>query len=145
MKEPRTNQTQLWHLRLGHINLNRIQRLVKSGILISLILKDLPVCESCIECKMAKRPFTTKEYRTRECLGLVHIDVCEPFNVYAWGGYEYLITFTYDYSRFGYVYLMHRKSNTLDKFIEFKAELENQLGKRIKVLWFDQGSKYISS
>ena len=94
---------------------------------------------------MAKKPFTIKEYRARECLGLVHIDVCKLFNVYAWGGYEYLIMFTYDYSRFGYVYLMHGKSSALDKFIEFKAELENQLGKRIKVLRSDRGSKYISS
>ena len=59
-KEPSTNQTQLWHLRLGHINLNRIQRLVKFGILPSLILEDLPFCESCIEGKMTKRLFTAK-------------------------------------------------------------------------------------
>ena len=90
------NQTQLWHLRLSHINLNRIQRLVKSGILYFLILEDFPVCESCIESKMIKRPFTTKGYRAKECLELVHTDVCGPFNVYAWGGYEYFIMFTND-------------------------------------------------
>ena len=88
-KEPNTNQTQLCHLNLGHINLYRIQRLVKSGILPSLILKDLPVCESCIEGKITKRPFTTKGYRVKECLELVHTDVCGPFNVHARGGYEY--------------------------------------------------------
>ena len=33
-----SNETYLWHLRLGHINPNRIQGLVKSGILSSLIL-----------------------------------------------------------------------------------------------------------
>jgi hypothetical protein len=31
-----TNKTLLWHLRLGHINLNRIQRLVKEGPLSDL-------------------------------------------------------------------------------------------------------------
>ena len=33
------------------------------------------------------------------------------------------------YSRFGYVY---SKSNALDKFFEFKVELDNPLGKHIR-------------
>ncbi|XP_075515579.1 uncharacterized protein LOC142550225 [Primulina tabacum] len=44
-----TNETYLWHLRLGHINLNRIQRLVKDGSLSNLKVVSLPVCESCLE------------------------------------------------------------------------------------------------
>ena len=83
---------------------------------------------------MTKRPFTTKGYKANECLELVHINLCGPFNVHAWEGYEYFITFTDDYSRFGFVYLMHGKFEALDKFIEFKLESENQLGKRINVL-----------
>ena len=51
-KEPSINQTQLWHLCLVHINLNRIQILVKSRILSSLIPEYLPIYESCIKCKM---------------------------------------------------------------------------------------------
>ena len=30
---PRNNSTYLWHLRLGHINFDRIRRLVKNGLL----------------------------------------------------------------------------------------------------------------
>ena len=40
---------------------------------------------------------------------------------------------------------MHRKFEALDKLIEFKVELENQLGKRIKTLWSDQGGEYMST
>lgn len=36
-------------------------------------------------------------------------------------------TFTNDYSKFKYVYLMHRKSDVLDKFIEFKVEKKTNL------------------
>ena len=82
-KNPSTNQTQFWYLRLGHINLNRIQRLVKSGILPSLIPEDLPVCESYIEGKMTKRPFTAKGYRAKECLELMYTDIYGPFNDHA--------------------------------------------------------------
>ena len=76
---------------------------------------------------MTKRPFTVKRVKAKECLELVHINVCELFNIQAHEGYEYFITFTYDYSWYGYVYLMHRKSNVLAKFMEFKVESENQL------------------
>ena len=50
------------------------------------------------------------------------------------GGYEYFITFIDDYSRYGYVYLMKWKSETFEKFKEFKAEVENQLSKYIKAI-----------
>ena len=39
---------------------------------------------------------------------------------------------------------MHRKFDALDKFKEFKVELENQLGKHLKVLLFYRGGKYMS-
>ena len=45
------NYKYLWHLRLGHINLDRINRLVKDGPLRDLNVGTLPVCESCLEGK----------------------------------------------------------------------------------------------
>ena len=72
----------------------------------------------------------------------MHSDVCGPISIQARGGYEYFITFTDDYSRFGYLYLMKRKSETFEKFKEFRVEVENQLGKRIKAIWSDHGGKY---
>ncbi|KAA0062799.1 gag/pol protein [Cucumis melo var. makuwa] len=117
----------LWHLRLGHINLNRIETLVKNGLLSELEENSLPVCESCLEGKMTKRPFTEKGHRAKEPLELVHSDLCGPMNVKARGGFEYFITFTDDYSRYGYVYLMQHKFEVLEKFKEYKAEVENAL------------------
>ena len=38
-KEPSSNPTRLWHMGLGSINLNRISRLVKEGILGDMIFK----------------------------------------------------------------------------------------------------------
>ena len=39
---------------------------------------------------------------------------------------------------------MHRKSETFDKFKEFRAEMEKQLGKSIKTLRSDRGGEYLS-
>ncbi|KAK0605321.1 hypothetical protein LWI29_025463 [Acer saccharum] len=93
---------------------------------------------------MTKRSFSTKGARATECLGLIHIDVCGPMSIQARGGYEYFITLTDDYSRFGYVYLMRHKSDAFDMFKAFKAEVENQLEKHIKILRSDRGGEYLS-
>ena len=100
------NETYLWHLRLCHISLDRINRLVKDGPLKNLRVGTMPVCESCLEGKMTKRPFSAKGTRAKEPLQLVHSDVCRPLNVQARGGYEYFARFIDDYSRYGYIYLM---------------------------------------
>jgi len=107
---------------------------VKDGILPSLVVEPMPVCESCLEGKMTKRPFSSKGRRAKDLLELVYADVYGPINVRARGGYEYFITFTDDYSRYGYIYLMHRKSEAFEKFKEFRAEAEKQLGKSINTL-----------
>ena len=59
---------------------------------------------------MTKTPFSGHSERATDLLGLIHSDVCGPFNVAARSGYRYFITFTDDFSRYGYVYLMTHKS-----------------------------------
>ena len=93
---------------------------------------------------MTKRSFTAKGVRAQGCLDLIHSNVCGSFSVHARGGYEYLITFTNYYSRYGYVYLMKKKSEALDKFKEFKVESKKQLGRHIKSLHSDRGGEYMS-
>ncbi|KAK8621230.1 hypothetical protein V6N13_067671 [Hibiscus sabdariffa] len=72
---------------------------------------------------MTKAPFSGKGERASDLLGLIHSDVCGPMNTQARGGYQYFITFTDDFSRYGYIYLMRHKSEALEKFKEFKNEL----------------------
>ena len=97
-KFPSTSNAYLWHLCLGHINSNRIQRLVKDVFLEPLDFNEFPIYESCLEGKMTKRPFNAKANRANDLLELVYLDVCGR-STQAKGGYEYFITFTDDYSR----------------------------------------------
>ncbi|KAA0056349.1 gag/pol protein [Cucumis melo var. makuwa] len=82
--------------KLGHTNLDRIGRLVKNGLLNKLEDDSLPPCESCLEGKMTKRPFTGKGYRAKEPLELIHSDLYGPMNVNARGGFKYFISFIDD-------------------------------------------------
>jgi len=94
--------SKLWHLRLGHINLKRINILVQCGVLPSFEVEPISVCQSCLEGKMTKRPFSSKGNRAQGLLDLVHIDVCGPMSIKAREGYRYYVTFINDYSRYGY-------------------------------------------
>ena len=94
---------------------------------------------------MTKRPFLPKGNRLNDLLELVNIDVCGPINIRAHGGYEYFIIFTDDDSRYGYVYLMHHKSDSFEKFKEYRTEVEKQLGKPIKAIRLDRDGEYLSN
>ena len=111
-------------MRLRYINLNRINKLVKDGILDNLVLEPMPVYESCIEGKMTNIPFPSKDNRSDDLLELVNTDVCGPINNRAQGGYEYFITFIDDHFRYGYIYLMHHKFESFEKFKEYRIEVE---------------------
>ena len=74
-KFPSTNDAYLWHLCLGDINSNRIQILIKDGLLEILDFDGFPICESCLEGKMTKIPFNAKGRKAQELLELVHTDV----------------------------------------------------------------------
>ena len=93
---------------------------------------------------MTKAPFTRHGERASDLLGLIHIDVYGPISSIARGGYQYFITFTDDFSRYNYIYLMRHKSESFEKFKLFKNEVQNQLGKNIKTLRSDRGGEYLS-
>jgi len=57
-------------------------------------------------------------------------------------GCDSFIMFIDDYSRFGYIYPIKERSEALDKFKIFKAEVENQHDKRIKIVRSDRGGGY---
>ncbi|WJZ95165.1 hypothetical protein VitviT2T_013955 [Vitis vinifera] len=77
-----------------------------------------------------------------DVLELIHTNICGPFPTASWNGQQYFITFIDDYSRYGYLYLIHEKSQSLDVFKNFKVEVENQLSKKIKAVRSDRGGEY---
>ncbi|GJR27247.1 retrotransposon protein, putative, ty1-copia subclass [Tanacetum coccineum] len=58
---------------------------------------------------MVSKPFPHQVERAKDLLGLIHTDVCGPFRTVSREGASYLITFTDDFSCYGFVYLMKHK------------------------------------
>ncbi|KAK1668552.1 hypothetical protein QYE76_056711 [Lolium multiflorum] len=120
------NSTYMWHCRLGHIGVKRMKKLHTDGLLESLDFESLDRCEACLMGKMTKTPFSGIMERATDLLEIIHTDVCGPMSVASRGGYRYVLTFTDDLSRYGYIYFMKHKSETFEKFKEFQSEVENQ-------------------
>jgi len=135
--------SKLWHYRLGHISRGRIERLIKEDILHPLDFSDANV-EHCIDCIKGKYAKKIKKGANRSTgvLEIIHTDICGPFNVKSVDGFDSFITFTDDYSRYGYIYPIKERSEALDKFKIFKAEVENQHDRKIKIVRSDRGGEY---
>ena len=54
----------------------------------------------------------------------------------------YNVLFIYEFLRNTWIYFLKKKSNVLDKFKEFKALVENQTEKKIKVFRTDNGREF---
>ena len=57
-------------------------------------------------------------------------------------GQKYFISFIDDFSRYMYLYMLHNKNEALDVFKVFKAEVEKQCGKQIKIMRSNRGGEY---
>ncbi|KAJ9560636.1 hypothetical protein OSB04_005796 [Centaurea solstitialis] len=106
-----------------------------------LVLLSCPV----LYCPVLSRPVLSHPVCIPNAtLEIIHTDVCGPFSHEARGGYRYFITFTDDFNRYGYVYLIRHKSEAFEKFKEFQNEVQNQLDRKIKFLRPDRGGEYLS-
>ena len=112
-----------------------MKKLHADGLLESLDYESLDACEPCLMRKMTKTPFSGTMERATNLLEIIHTDVCNPISVEAHAGYRYFVTFADDLRRYGYIYLMKYKSETVEKFKEFQSEVENHRNKKIKFLF----------
>ena len=118
-----------------------MERLIKNEILPDLDFTDLNICVDCIKGKQTKH---TKKGATRNSrlLEIVHTDICESFDVNSFIKEKYFITFIDNYSRYGYVYLLHEKSQAVDALKIYLNEVERQLDRKVEVLRADRVGKY---
>ncbi|KAG6470938.1 hypothetical protein ZIOFF_072026 [Zingiber officinale] len=139
------DESYLWHLRYGHLNIKSLQLLEQKGMVTGLptIHSKDRVCEGCIYGKMHQFPFPKTAWRARSPLELVHADICGPIRSASLGNKQYFILFVDDFTRMIWTYFLDRKSDAFSTFLHFKALVENQSGCLIKALRTDCGGEFI--
>ncbi|GJT18618.1 retrovirus-related pol polyprotein from transposon TNT 1-94 [Tanacetum coccineum] len=120
-----------------------MDKLQRDGVLQPTHDESLEKCKSCIFGKMARKSFPHQVERAKDLLGLIHTDVCGPFRTVSREDASYFITFTDNFSPYGYVYLMKYKHEVAETFKVFQNEVENQLDKKIKAIRSDREGEYL--
>jgi hypothetical protein len=88
-------------------------------------------------------PFPAKaSHRATRLLERIHSNLHEV-PVPTASGYRYWITFIDDWSRYGWIWLLKKKSDAFEAFKAFKAHVELQFGALIECLHDDKGGEYI--
>ena len=105
---------------------------------------DFYFCENCVYGKQNRVSFPSGGKRVKQILEIVHSDVFGPMKVPSLGKYICYVSFIVDFSRNTWIYFLKKKSEVFDRFKEFKALVENQTEKKIKVLRTDNGGEFCS-
>ena len=81
---------------------------------------------------------------TQGLLDYIYTDVWGPSKTKSLEGNHYFVTFIDDLFRRIWVLLMKHKDEVFGVFLKWKKMVENQTGKKIKVLRSDNGGEYTS-
>jgi hypothetical protein len=127
-----------------HIGEKGLQTLHGKGMIegMSNCTLDFYFCENCIYGKQNRVRFPSGATRAKGILELIHSDVFGPIPIPSLGKSVYYVSFIDDFSRNTWIYFLRKKSEVFDKFKEFKALVENQTEKKIKVLRTDNGGEF---
>ena len=101
-------------------------------------------CEGCEKGKSKRLPFPSSKSRASKPLDLVHSDLDE-MPVLSLGGYKYTATYLDDYSSFGVMFYLKKKSDKFAAFKQYKAWAKRQLGTTLKCRRFDRGGEFLSN
>ena len=131
------------HARLGHVSSGYIKKMQTLGLINNIDYLGLSKCQICVTFKLTRKTCgsVTKETKLLE---LIHSHLGDLKQIMTMGCKKFYVTFIDDYFRFIRVYLLKNKDETFDMFLSYKAEVENQLYRKIKKIRFNRGDEYIS-
>ena len=102
-------------------------------------------CQGCILGKHSKHKFEKASHeRTSAPLDLIHSDVSGPFPHMSMSQAKYALTFIDDFSRYCWVYFLKHKSEVFGLFKVFKGLVENQSGRKLNILIYENGGEYVN-
>jgi transposase InsO family protein len=125
---------------MGHPSFNVLSRLYPS--LFEKADKSKLVCDACELGKLTRSSYVSSGHRSSCVFDLIHSNVWGLCFMNSMNGYRYFVTFIDCLSRVIWVYLMKNKSDVFDRFKDFHRSIQTQYGAVVKVLRYDNGTKY---
>lgn len=127
----------------GYVSQRGLQELQKQGLLGEKHIRELSFCEDCILGKSTRVSFKAAIHQTKLVLDYIHSDLWGPARVNSHGKGNYFVSIIDDYSR--KVCILKNKSDTFNKFKEWKTLVENQVGRKVNKFRIDNGLEFLSN
>jgi hypothetical protein len=136
---------EIWHRRMAHLHHGalRVLREMVMGVP-DFSSEHHEFCKGCALGKYTKTYFSSSDSREAGIIDLIHSDVCGPMSSASLTGSLYYVVFIDDFSRKSWIFFMKTKGQVFSRFQEFKSLVENQTGKKIRVMRSDNGGEYTS-
>src|SRR5579871_6515974 len=93
---------------------------------------NIGICDHCLYGGQHRIPSNYQASRVMKVLELIHTDICGPMKTTSIRNAKYFMLFIDDYSRITAVYFLENRSNTFNKFQEYKTYVENFHNSKIK-------------
>ncbi|GJV55109.1 putative ribonuclease H-like domain-containing protein [Tanacetum coccineum] len=141
-----SDESKLWHRRLGHINFKTMNKLVKGNLVRGLPSKLFENNQTCVACQKGKQHRASCKSKTvssiSQPLHMLHMDLFGPTFVKSLMKKMYCLVVTDDYSRFSWVFFLATKDETSGILKSFITRVENLIYQRVKVIRCDNGTKF---
>ncbi|GJZ07885.1 ribonuclease H-like domain-containing protein, partial [Tanacetum coccineum] len=141
-----SEESMLWHRRLGHVNFKNINKLVKENLVRDLPLKRFENDQTCVAClkgKQHRASCKTKAFSpSTKPLFMLHMDLFGPTFVSSLMHKKYCLVVTDDFSRFSWVFFLRTKDETSEILKNFIKEIENLVDKKVKIIRSDNGTEF---
>jgi hypothetical protein len=137
-----TSLCDLWHYRLRHISLSRLDLITDPIITHNRTFLNPIPCSICPLAKQRRVSFPTSAHAVLNNFDLVHCDIWGPNSVIAMDGSYFFLTIVDDHSRTTWVYMLRNKSDTKSCFMAFYSLIETQFQTKIKTVRSDNRAEF---
>ncbi|GJZ23465.1 putative ribonuclease H-like domain-containing protein [Tanacetum coccineum] len=132
-----SDESKLWHRRLGHLNFKTMNKLVKGNLVRGLPSKLFENDQTCVACEKGKQHRASCKSKTENSISLplhlLHMDLFGPIFVKSLMKKMYCLVVTDDYSRFTWVLFLATKDETSDILKSFITGIENLVDHKVKL------------
>ncbi|GJV76415.1 putative ribonuclease H-like domain-containing protein [Tanacetum coccineum] len=141
-----SDESMLWHRRLGHINFKNINKLVKDNLVRGLPTKHFENDQTCVACLKGKQHRASCKskvlYPITKPFFTLHMDLFGPTFVSSLIHKKYCLVVTNNYSRFTWVFFLTTKDETSEIRKNFIKDIENLVDKKVKIIRSDNGTEF---
>ncbi|GJW42316.1 putative ribonuclease H-like domain-containing protein [Tanacetum coccineum] len=131
-----SDESKLWHRRLGHLNFKTMNKLVKGNLVRGLPSKLFENDQTCVACQKGKQHRASCKSKTENSISLplhlLHMDLFGPTFVKSLMKKMYCLVVTDDYSRFTWVFFLATKDETSGILKSFITGIENLVDHKVK-------------